>query len=108
MTFTVNGTTSTTSPIPGSACAPSCGTLAASASRRAVTRRLRRLHGLGRRRAGAQLPDAGVPRGGRKSRRSKASAQPTTCTRCSRSSSRAGVPVRLLHCRDDHDGGDVH
>ena len=58
--------------------------------RRVRARRLRRLHGAGRRRAGALLPDA--RREGRRatrSRRSRARRRRTTCTRCSRRSASA-------------------
>ena len=69
-------------------------------------RRLRRVHGARRRGAGAQLLCPRRPRRRpRRSPRSRASPRRGERTRCSRVPGRAGVPVRLLHRRDDHDGG---
>ena len=69
-------------------------------------RRLRRLHRARRRRAGAQLHLPGPPRArAARSRTIEGLADATGCTRCSELPCRAGVPVRLLHGRDDHDGG---
>ena len=67
-------------------------------------RRLRRLHGLARRRAGAFLPDAGFPRrrtrghhhrGARPGRQAASDAAGLP--------RRAGLPMRLLRRRHDHD-----
>ena len=68
--------------------------------------RLRRLHGLARRHAGPQLPGPRLPgrrprghddRGARAGRRAAPDAAGVP--------RRPGVPVRLLHGRHDHDGG---
>ena len=67
-------------------------------------RRLRRLHGVARRHADAFLPDAGLPRRRARSHHDRGTGEGRArCIRCSRPSRRAGLPVRLLRRRHDHD-----
>lgn len=71
--------------------------------------RLRRLHGLGGRRSGAQLHHPGLPGGGTRGddhRGPRITRRPAPdATAVPR---RPRLPVRLLHRRDDHDLGDLH
>ena len=69
-------------------------------------RRLRRVHGLGRREAGAQLSLPGVSRrrAQRHDDRGAGAARRHAPSDAAGFSRRAGVSVRLLHGRHDHDG----
>ena len=72
-------------------------------------RRLRRLHGVARRRSGAQLHHPRIPRRGPRShhdRGARHTGEPASDAAAV--PGRSWVPVRVLHRGDDHDVGDLH
>ena len=73
-------------------------------------RRLRRLHGLARRHAGPQLPHArpSAPRAAQVTTHRGAGPGRRAAPDAAGVPRRPGVPVRLLHGRHDHDGGQPH
>ena len=107
MTFEINGKNSRKHPAPASACAPSCASTAISGSRRAATPATAGPARCCRRRAGAQLPDPGVPRRGPRGHHDRR-AWPATSGAAPDAAGvprRAGLPVRVLHRRHGHDRG---
>ena len=96
------------SPRPANVCARSCATRLVRRQERLRRGRLRRMHGLGRRKAGAQLPLPGVSRRGQDGHDDRgARARRQAASDAAGVSRRAGLSMRLLHGRHDHDGRDV-